>query len=69
MFDVIDSISCRMWLDTMTLLAGAAQSLIIRIVLRRAIGSMPESGSSRIEQLRIVRERLRQLDRWRMPLL
>ena len=61
MFDVIDSISCRMWLETMTLFPERPHSLISRMVLRRASGSMPDSGSSRIEQLRIVRERLRQL--------
>src|SRR5262249_14739511 len=48
MFAVIDSISCRMWLETMMLLPARPQSLIMRIVLRRMIGSMPESGSSRI---------------------
>ena len=48
MFDVIDSISCRMWLETMMLLPARPQSRMRRMVLRRPIGSMPASGSSRM---------------------
>src|SRR6478736_1283204 len=50
MFEVIDSISCRTWLETTTLRPALPQSWISRMVLRRAIGSIPESGSSRINR-------------------
>ena len=62
MFAVIDSISWRMWLETMTLLPARPQSLIMRMVLRRAIGSMPDERLVENEQLRIVGERLGHLD-------
>jgi len=61
MFDVIDSISCRMWLDTSTLLPDRPQSLIRRIVRRRTSGSMPRAARQD-QHIRVVRESLRQLD-------
>ena len=62
MLVVIDSISCRMWLETMMLLPCFAQSRIMRIVRRRPSGSIPDSGSSRMSSSRIVDERLGELD-------
>ena len=62
MFDVIDSISCRMWLETMTLLPCAAPLLdqADGLAARERI----HAGQRLVEdqQLGIVRERLRQLD-------
>ena len=43
-------------------LAGARPVAISRIVVRRASGSMPDSGSSRMSSSRIVDDRLRELD-------
>ena len=41
------STSCSMWLETMTVLPLAPNSLIKPIVLRLPIASIPLSGSSR----------------------
>ena len=62
MFDVIASTSCRMWLETRTLLPARAQSLISRMV--RAPHQRVHAAQRLVEdeQLGVVHDRLRQLD-------
>ena len=62
MFEVIDSTSCRIWLDTRMLLPARAQSFTWRIVLRRGDRIHARQRFVEDEQLRIVHDRLRQLD-------
>ena len=45
MFEVIASISCRMWLETITLRPARPHSRMSRMVLRRATGSLRIGGN------------------------
>ena len=68
MFDVIDSISCRMWLETMMLLPCAAPLLDQADRLAPQNRIHPGKRLVEDEQLRIVHDRLRHLDALTHPL-
>ena len=68
MFEVIDSISCRMWLETSTLLPERPQSRISWIVRRRMSGIHAAQRLVEDQHLGIVRDGLRHLDALTHPL-